>query len=128
MRVRFLLILIFAFVLSDAHSQIVNLEQQLREHYHGKTFLLRGFLAGKHLYYVPSGAPVVNEPSGDWTVNGFVKINKVHIHQQSLILEARRLIAVYIDQKFKLLTAEDGLVELTVDVGGDAASIKPSKL
>lgn len=134
MRVRFLLVLIVAFVLSDAHSQTVTLEQQLRDHYLGKTFLLRGFLAGNHLYYLPSGAPIVSETSGDWTVDGFVKINKVQIRQQSLILEARRLVAVYIDNKFKLLPAEHGLtgtletspvfVQLAVDLGGNTASIE----
>jgi hypothetical protein len=131
---RLLLVLILAFVLSDAHSQTVPLQQQLREHYRGKTFLPRGFLTGDHLYYLPSGAPVVSETTGDWTADGFVKVNKVQIRQQSLILEARRLVAVCIDHKFKLLPAEQSLpgeketcpvfVAIAVDLGGDTASIE----
>lgn len=126
MSVRFLLALILAFVLSDAHSQTVALEQQLREHYEGKTFLIRGFLTGEHLYYLSSGAPIVSETTGDWTVDGFVKVNKVLVRQQSLILKARRLVAVYIDRRFKLLPAEAGpeSVDITVDLGADAASIE----
>jgi hypothetical protein len=86
------------------------------------------------LYYLPSGAPVVSETIGDWTAAGFVKVIKVQIRQQSLILEARRLVAVYIDHKFKLLPAEQSLpgeketspvfVAIAVDLGGDTASIE----
>jgi len=114
MRVCFLLVSILAFLFSDAYSQTDLLKLQLRERYQGKTFLVRGFLTGEHLYYASTGAPVVNETSGDWTADGFVKVNKVQIRQQSLILEARRLVAVYIDHKFKLLPAESALgMELT---------------
>jgi len=132
--VRFVLVLILAFLFSDAYSQTDLLKLQLRERYQGKTFLVRGFLTGEHLYYASSGAPVVNETSGDWTADGFVKVNKVQIRQQSLILQARRLVAVYIDHRFKLLPAEQLLpgtretspvfVEITVDLGRDAASME----
>jgi hypothetical protein len=45
------------------------------------------------LSYASSGAPVVNDTPGDWTVDGFVKINSAQIRRQSLILKARRLVA-----------------------------------
>jgi len=109
MPVRFLLVLTLAFLLSDAQSQTVALELQLREHYQGKTFLLRGFLTGDHLYYASSGATLVNDTPGDWTVDGFVKINSAQIRRQSLIFKARRLVAVYSDRKFQLLPAEQSL-------------------
>lgn len=125
MSARFFLVLILALLLSDAHSQTATLEQQLRDHYQGKTFLLRGFLNGEHLHYLPSGAPIVSKTTGDWTVDGFVKVNKVQIRQQSLILKARRLVAVYVDRKFKLLpAATEESVEMTVDLGADAAPME----
>jgi hypothetical protein len=125
-------ILILATLSANAYSQTASLEQHLRERYLGKTFLLRGFLSGDYLYYDLLGAPTGNDTLGDWTADGFVTVNDVQIRQQSLILEARRLLVVSVDHKFQFRPAERVLpgekekgpvtVEISVDLGADTPS------
>jgi hypothetical protein len=86
------------------------------------------------LYYVPSGAPIGNETPGDWTSDGFVKVNNIQVRRQSLILEARRMVAVYIDHEFQLRPAQQLLpgeketrpvfVVIAAELAGDAFSSK----
>lgn len=125
-------ILILALLPANAHSQTVSVEQHLRESFEDKTFLLRGFLTGDHLYYDALGAPIGNSTAGDWTADGFVTVNDVQIRQQSLILKARRLLVESIDHKFQFRPAERSLpgekekepvsVQITVDLGTDTPS------
>jgi TonB family protein len=82
--------------LASARSDEMN--QTLRGEYVGKTLLLRGFLAGDHLRYDSSGAPV-GSISGDWTDSGFVTINDIRLRDDKLIIEAQRMIAAYLATK-----------------------------
>lgn len=116
-----------------AHSDSSDLQQLLRNQYQGKTRLLRGFLIGQHLYYDPSGAPIGNDTQGDWTTDGFITIDYVQIHRQTLTFGASRLIVTSVDHTFRLRPSEQRLpggerlspitVEMTVDLGADAPSL-----
>jgi TonB family protein len=67
-----------------------HVNEHLRESYRGKTFVLRGFPAGDLLRYNSSGAPE-NVAAGDWTANGFVRVNDIHLSDDRLIIEAQRM-------------------------------------
>lgn len=67
-------------------------QQDLRDHYRGKTLLLRGFYAGDKLRYDSSGALLGGARPGAWTTDGVVQLNDVHLSGSRLTIKARRLV------------------------------------
>ena len=135
-------ILILATLSANAGSQTdtlaATIEQNLRGQYQGKIFLLRNFLTGDHLYYNLSGSPIGSNVPGDWTADGFVMVNDVQLRQQSLMLEARRLLVVSLNHKFQFRPAERSLpgakeekepvsVEITIDLGPNTPSAEAAE-
>ena len=82
-----------------------EVEQRLRDEYHGRTFVLRGFYSGDHLRYDADGAPG-DARSGEWTTDGFVLVGDIHISDLRLKLKAKRL-SIGLGQKgtFEFLAA-----------------------
>lgn len=78
-------------------SQSDELNQHLSE-YQGKTLLLRGFYSDDLLRYDSSGAPS-NAASGDWTVDGFVRVTAIHLSDDRLVIKAQRMVAFWSDKK-----------------------------
>ncbi len=74
---------------SSAHAT-GDLEQHLRDEYEGKTLILRNFYSGKHLVYDANGAISGEAPSGDWTVDGVVKVDKLSVNGGSVQITAER--------------------------------------
>jgi len=73
-------------------AQAANeIEQHLRYEFRDKTFLLRGFYPGNALHYSPDG--VLREPtqSGDWTVDGGVRIDDLSVSGSRLRIKASRV-------------------------------------
>ena len=83
--------LVLFLVLSTA-AGADELQQHLRDQYQGKTFLLRGFYAGDKLHYDAAGALVGSATPGDWTTDGVVFLNNIHISGSRLTIKARRLV------------------------------------
>lgn len=68
-----------------------ELEQHLRDQYDGKTLVLRNFYHGDRLSYDSGGVPATPAASGDWTVDGFVRVKSLDLHGQRLTIQAERL-------------------------------------
>jgi TonB family protein len=68
-----------------------ELEQHLRDEYHGKTLVLRNFYHGDRLRYDSAGMPVTSAASGDWTVDGFARVTSLDLHGKKLTIQAQRL-------------------------------------
>jgi TonB family protein len=67
-----------------------DVEQHLRDEYQGKTLVLRGFYSGDRLHYDSTGKPD-NAASGDWTVDGFIRVDEIHLSGDRLVINAQRL-------------------------------------
>jgi TonB family protein len=93
-------------------AQAQDITQQLRDQYQGKPFVLRGFYSSDRLLFDSSGKPD-NATTGDWTTNGFVRINDIHFSDDRIVIKAQRLVAAWVgetqtDQKrFELLPLEN---------------------
>jgi len=87
-------------------SQTPDLEQHLRDEYQGKTLLLRGFYSGDKLHYSASGELVEGGMPGDWTEDGFITIEEVHVSDDVTKLKARRLLVIMRDREFHFRPAE----------------------
>ena len=70
-----------------------DIERSLQDHYRGKILVLRGFYAGEQLRYDASGA-LSQWNVGDWTIDGFVQVDKIQSSGQNLRIKARRLMVV----------------------------------
>jgi TonB family protein len=68
-----------------------EINQRLRDHYQGKTLLLRGFYSGSSLRYDKSGTPAEGTPRGDWTLDGVVQIQNIGVAGDRLKIHATRL-------------------------------------
>jgi len=69
---------------------------------------LRGFYSGGRLSYDSSGALVSTATSGDWTSDGLVRVEHLHLSHQQLTIEAKRLLVIELDAKnFQLLPDRD---------------------
>jgi TonB family protein len=68
-----------------------DLDQQLRDQYQGKTLVLRGFYSGNSLRYDSGGSPSEGGLSGDWTVDGVVRIDEVRASGDRLKIRATRV-------------------------------------
>jgi TonB family protein len=83
--------LTFAVQAPPAHCQAELVVQHVRDEYRGKTLLLRGFYSGDQLQYDSGGLLVTERASGDWTVDGVVRVTDVGASSNHLIIEAERL-------------------------------------
>lgn len=116
------------------HARASELERQLRNEYLGKTFLLRGFYSGDHLLYDSSGGLVGKELAGDWTSDGFVLVDDLHMSGPRLVVGGRRLLVDRSTPAFRFLEArkraDDGkdagpvLLEITADFGKDSPAVE----
>jgi TonB family protein len=84
--------LLLTFFVVSVPVQASDLKQHLRDQYRGKSLLLRGFYTGNKLQYDATGAPVGGAMAGDWTTDGVVFLNDVHVSGSRLIIKARRLV------------------------------------
>jgi TonB family protein len=87
-------------------SQTPDLEQHLRDEYQDKTFLLRGFYSGDKLHFSASGDLTEAATPGDWTEDGFITIDEVHLSHHLIKLKARRLLVIMQDREFHFRPAE----------------------
>jgi TonB family protein len=84
--------LYFVLVAFPARSRAANdLEDHLRAEYSGKTFILRNFYRGERVSYDSAGTRDNPAASGDWTVDGFVRVTSLRLSGQRLTLQAERL-------------------------------------
>jgi TonB family protein len=98
-----------------------SVEKQLRDQYRGHVLLIRNFYPGSHLKYDSSGAPAFNATPGDWTVDGFVRINDVQLGK-GLTLHGTRLLAVTGGKEFHFLKEKKG-PPLAIDTLLDSGSL-----
>lgn len=68
-----------------------ELEQHLRDHYKGRTLVLRNFYAGESVRYDASGQLLKSAVPGDWTVDGVVRVDDVKLSNHRLTIQAKRL-------------------------------------
>jgi TonB family protein len=95
------------FVLANcAYSSAQNPEQYLRDHYSGKTLVLRGFYSADHLRYDSSGRPDKSD-TGDWTEYGFVLIQEIHASDDRMKIKAERLVGDFSQKQFQLHPSEE---------------------
>ncbi len=92
--------------------------------------VLRGFPARDHVSYDSSGS-FTNAKSGDWTVDGFVVVDKIRLSHDQLIIYAQRMAAARLDKnQFELRPQEKavgigkGLVH--VEIKADPGMHNPS--
>ena len=85
-------------------------------------------------FFTSAGSLVGKEDHGDWTSDGFVVVDDVHISGPRLILEARWLLIVALGRTLQFRTAEQPTpdekgtqpvsVEITVDFGKDIRAVE----
>jgi len=83
-----------------------DLEQHLHDQYQGKKFVLRGFYSNDVLRYDSSGAVVGVATPGDWTSDGFISVQDIHIDGNRMLITATRLLVVSVNHQFQLLALE----------------------
>ncbi len=88
-------------------SHADDMEQHLRDEYHGKIFVLRGFYSGERLRYDSAGVSSGGGDNGDWTTDGFVQVDDIHASGQTLKIKAKRLMAVSAGREGFRLAAEE---------------------
>ncbi|PYX66429.1 MAG: hypothetical protein DMG78_28950 [Acidobacteria bacterium] len=81
----------------SAFAHANDLEQNLRDKYQGKIFVLRGFYSDYQLIYDSAGRPNSGASPGDWTVDGFVQVDHIQLSGQSLKIKTRRLMVISAD-------------------------------
>jgi TonB family protein len=84
--------LLLVFLPVPAAAQKADLQQHLRDQYQGKTLLLRGFYTGSKLRYDSTGAPTSGATSGDWTTDGVVVLNQIHVSGGRITVKAQRFL------------------------------------
>jgi TonB family protein len=81
-------------------------EQNLRDHYLGKTLVLRGFYSANQLHYESAGVPDKSD-TGDWTEYGFVLIQEIHASDDRMKIKGERLVAIFSDKQFRLQPSQE---------------------
>jgi TonB family protein len=120
MRCSLLVIICLPFLTTSAWVQTDNLKQYLHDHYANKTFIIRDFLSGNHLSYDSSGSPSKKTSVGDWTETAFVTVSDdSRIKNNQLVLRARRMVVLFIENKFQLHTGAGGFVGIEIELGGN---------
>jgi TonB family protein len=87
----------------------------------GKTVLLRGFPRGNKLKYTSAGDPV-DLKAGLWTVDGYLRVERVELKDRELRIHGKRLAAIY-DPKSRAmeLKSYEDKVELRIPTGDSVA-------
>ncbi len=85
--------LVLAIAIAPLRLQAADeLEQHLRDQYGGKTLVLRNFYHRDRLGYNSAGSLASGSAlSGDWTVDGFVRVKSLDFHGHRLTIQAERL-------------------------------------
>jgi TonB family protein len=81
-------------LLASTIAQANDLERHLRDQYRGKILALRGFYSGERLRYDSTGAIAGGRDAGEWTIDGIVQVNDIHVSGQTLKIKAKRLMVV----------------------------------
>jgi len=90
MRPRFLAFILGINLLAvSAFGQKADIERHLLDTYQNKFFFLRGFYSGEKLHFGAAGIPD-KATSGDWTTDGVVFVNKLHVSGRRLTIKAER--------------------------------------
>ncbi len=76
----------------QAHRDI---EQALRADFEGKVLLLRNLGGGQQLVFDEEGQLVKGELPGPWTITGMLRLERLRVRQDRLVLEGRRMLLVY---------------------------------
>jgi TonB family protein len=110
---------------TPAYGGQTDLLQHLRSEYQNKILVLRGLYTGKHLHYDSIGIPTGTTNRGDWTIDGFLRVNEVRFSRQRLLLKAARL-AVAPDYRngFQLQFNHPAHVDIEANLGTDNPSIE----
>ena len=95
-------------VLSSALARGNEVEHHLRNQYRGKVLMERGFYSGAHLVYDSAGNPTAGGRAGDWTTDGFVRIDDIQLSGQRVKIKAIRLMVVSEGGKGLRLADESG--------------------
>ena len=109
-----------------------EVEQRLQSGYRGKILAERGFYSGERLMYDSAGILIGGGRAGDWTTDGFVQINDIHLSGQSLKIKGKRLMVVSSEKNGFQFAGESApkkhkkqkqsFVEIDATVGSDGLS------
>jgi hypothetical protein len=102
MRRSLLVILCVTVLTTNAWVQTQELKRYLHDHYTNQIFIIRNFLSGDHLSYDSLGSPTKRALAGDWTETGFVRIDGSRVEKNHLVLNAQRMVVIFIDKRFQL--------------------------
>ena len=81
-------------LLSSTVARANDLERHLRDQYRGKILVLRGFYSGERLRYDAAGELEGGGRAGEWTADGVVQVDTIHVSRQALKIKAKRLMVV----------------------------------
>lgn len=114
--------LVWSFALVLAIPALADdVEQHLRTQYQGKTLVLRGFYMGKKLQYDFGGTPEGSPKVGEWTNDGFVRVDELRLSKRRLTIKAERMgLNPDYRQGFDLQTSKKSSVEINVSLSDNA--------
>jgi len=81
-------------LITTAIAQASDRERHLHDQYRGKIFVIRGFYSGGRLRYDVAGGFEGGGRAGDWTTDGVVRVNDIHVSGRALKIKAKRLMVV----------------------------------
>src|SRR4051812_44246501 len=99
-----------------------NLEKDLRERFEKRVLLIRHFYEGPLLRYDDS-LKAIRAPEGTWTVSGYVQIKKIQVKDGGVVIEGRRLAAIYDEKQHNMRLVrydEPVIIKLTARSDDDA--------
>lgn len=91
--------------------------------YDGKVLVLRKSCRGGHLKYNSDGEAQNCKNTSQWTLYGTVKINKVHLRQDNLKIEATRIFLTYDKEMKRFAELRGGEVSLLIDLDSATAGL-----
>jgi TonB family protein len=109
-----------ALLLFPIAARATDPEQSLRGQYQGKIFILRDCRPGQKLLY-DSGDGLDGTTVGEWTTDGFIRVDEIHLSANSVGIKATRQVVVSAGQGFQFAaekiarkTKNHGVVEIEV--------------
>jgi TonB family protein len=81
-------------LITTAIAQASDLERHLQDQYRGKIFVIRGFYSGGRLRYDVASGFEGGGRAGDWTTDGVVRVDDIHVSGRALKIKAKRLMVV----------------------------------
>jgi len=104
-----------------------HLEKDLRSTLEKQTLLVRHFYEGSLLRY-DKDCKVVGAPEGRWTVTGYVEVQRLRIEDGALVMEARRLAAIYDKKQRNMRLARYGEpVVIKIPIASDSDALQKLK-